>query len=384
MFGPSLTGPVADLRDAYLESAARAEGYVEFGTTDFIEPLDIMLGDLVHRANLTRLGHLVSRYYLKQLLRMRLKIQRAGPTMAGRIKRPIFILGLPRTGTTLLHELLSQHDALRAPTFHESHRYDDPNRWDIISRGLTHAQLAAVDVMAPTFKRVHELRAHGPHECVSIQAYAFRSMQFHVAFRLPHYNQWMMSQCDWQPAYRIHAQYLSQLTRNQERWVLKAPGHMLGLGALIRQYPDAVFIQTHRDPLEVIPSMASLTLSLRRMAARILDREEIGRDVNELWHRGIYGVIEAREADPALDSRFIDIQYQDFLSDPISTLRDIARFADLTWTATHSESARKHIADHPKHRHGRHQYTLEQFGLNKSELSEQYRAYQRAHLPDRS
>lgn len=382
MFGPPLTGRVTDLRDSYLESAARSEGYVDFGPTDFVEALDIMLDDLVHRAHLSRLGHLVTRYYLKQLLRMRLRIQRAGPFVAHQIKRPIFILGLPRTGTTLLHELLSQHNVLRAPTFHESHRYPDRSWRNKIGASLTHAQLLAVDAMAPTFKRVHELRAHGPHECVSIQAYAFRSMQFHVAFRLPLYNQWMMSDFDWQPAYRIHAQYLSQLTAGHERWVLKAPGHMLGLDALVRQYPDAMFIQTHRNPLEVIPSMASLTLSLRGMATRTFDKDEIGRDVNALWHRGIYAVLEARAADPGLDSRFIDIQYQDILNNPIGTLGDIARFADLAWTQDHADKAQQHIIEHPKHRHGRHQYTLEQFGLNASILSEMYRAYQRAHLPD--
>ena len=118
------------------------------------------------------------------------------------------------------------------------------------------------------------------------------------------------------------------------------------------------------------------------MATRTFDRDEIGRDVNALWHRGIYAVLEARAADPGLDSRFIDIQYQDILNNPIGTLGDIARFADLAWTQDHADKAQKHIIEHPKHRHGRHQYTLAQFGLNASILSEMYQAYQRAHLPD--
>lgn len=380
MLGPPLTKDGDSLRDAYLESASRAEGSSDFGATDFIEPLDIMLGDLVRRAQLTAFGHLLTRYYLRQILRMRLKIQRAGAFTESRIKRPIFILGLPRTGTTLLHELLSQHDDLRAPTFHESHHYPNDNWRDPFAKTLTHAQLLVVGKLAPAFKQIHELRAFGPHECVSIQGYALRSMQFHVAFRLPLYNQWMMSNFDWAPAYRMHDQYLSQLTQSGERWILKAPGHMLGLNALIEHYPDALFIQTHRDPLEVIPSMASLTLSLRRMASRDLRPKEIGQDVNELWHKGISTVLGARKADPTINARFFDVHYQDFVNNPVNTLADIAQFTGIGWQPHDAQSVHAYLEANPRHQHGAHIYDLEQFHLERGTLRDMYREYQLTHL----
>ncbi|NKC01632.1 MAG: hypothetical protein GKR90_24455 [Pseudomonadales bacterium] len=380
MFGPPLTKDVDGLRDAYLESASRAEGTNDFGSRDFIEPLDIMLGDLVRRAHLTAFGHLLARYYLKQILRMRLKIQRAAPASESIVQRPIFILGLPRTGTTLLHELLSQHEDLRAPTFHESHHYPNHNWREPFAKALTHAQLFVVDRLAPAFKRIHELRAYGPHECVSIQGYALRSMQFHVAFRLPLYNQWMMSNFDWGPAYRMHSRYLSQLSQSGERWVLKAPGHMLGLDALIEQYPDALFIQTHRNPLEVIPSMASLTLSLRRMASRDLNPREIGHDVNKLWHKGITTVLEKRKTDPAVDAKFIDIHYQELINDPANTLERIARFVKLDWQEPNTQSVQTYLDANPRQRHGKHTYDLEQFDLEADTLTGMYEEYQLAYL----
>ena len=377
MFGPPLTRDVAGLRDAYLESAARAEGHDDFGSRDFLEPFDIMLGDLVRRAELTAFGQLLARYFLKHALRMRLKIQQGGASPAP-LKQPVFILGLPRTGTTILHELLSLHPDLRAPTFHESHHYPHESWRDEPAKALTHVQLFCVDRLAPTFKRVHELKAHGPHECVSIQGYAFRSMHFHVAFRLPLYNQFMMSNFDWGPAYTLHNQYLSQLSKPDDRWVLKAPGHMLGLRELIEQYPDAKFIQTHRNPLEVIPSMASLTQSLRGMASRHINSREIGHDVNRLWHKGISNVLSLRQNNPDIDRRFLDLDFSELTEDPAATLPRIAAFLGLEMTQAYKQDLRDHLAENRRHRHGTHKYSLEQFGLDADKLHPMYEAYNAA------
>lgn len=379
MFGPPLKRDVEGLRDAYLESASRAEGHANFGSLDFLEPFDIMLADLVRRGELTAFGQLLARYFLKHALRMRLKIQKGGAA-ANTLKRPVFILGLPRTGTTILHELLSLHPDLRAPTFHESHHYPHDGWRDEPAKAITHVQLFCVDTLAPTFKRVHELKAHGPHECVSIQGYAFRSMHFHVAFRLPLYNQFMLSDFDWAPAYKLHNQYLSQLSNPGDRWILKAPGHMLGLQGLIEQYPDALFIQTHRNPLEVIPSMASLTQSLRGMASRTINTREIGHDVNRLWHKGISNVLALRQSDTEIDKRFLDLDFSELTSEPAAALPKIAAFLGLEMTEQYKQDLRSHLAENRRHKHGVHKYSLEQFGLDAKDLDPMYEEYNRIYL----
>lgn len=356
--------------------ASQRVGFVDFGPLDFIEPLELMLHDLIHEAHLTRLGHLVAPYYIKQILSMRLRVQKAAhERQAGEISAPIFILGLPRTGSSLLHELLALHPDLRAPTFWASHHWPGGQVRNAFTQTLTRLQVGVVDVLAPDFRRVHALAAMAPHECVSIQGYSLRSMQFHVAFRLPSYNRWMVSACDWAPAYAWHRKYLSLLPDTGQRWVLKAPGHMLGLSALLAQYPDARFIQTHRHPVEVIPSMASLTQSLRGLASDFDQPHEIGQDVNALWRQGIENVMLARAREPSLDARFIDIKYDELVADPDRTMQKITEFTDVRADEIFSQAQARHLAENPKHQHGRHTYTPQQFGLSPDQLELDYADY---------
>lgn len=378
--GPRLIQqPVPELREKFMEVACKSVGHVDFGPLDFIEPLEIMLHDLLHEAKLSPLGHLVTPYYLKQILRMRLRVQKAAETtQANDVRAPIFILGLPRTGSSLLHELLAQHHQLRAPTFWESHHWPSTQTHNLMTQAITRAQLMAVDVFAPTFRQAHALAALGPHECVSIQGYSFRSMQFHVAYRLPNYNRWMREACNWQPAYAWHEKHLSLLPHQNKRWILKAPGHMLGMQALLTQYPDARFIQTHRDPVEVIPSMASLTHSLRGIASTYKDPHEIGNDVHKLWHHGIEQVMLARAMDSGLNEKFIDINYRQLISDPNTALKRIIEFNALAWTPEFDALITNHLTKNPKH--GKHTYTPEQFGLNPAHLNLAYADYTHQYL----
>jgi hypothetical protein len=377
VFGPRLIEqPLSELREKYMAAATHSVGYADFGPLDFVEPFELMLHDLVAESRLSALGHLIAPYYLKQILKMRLRVQRASSQESPvSIDKPIFILGLPRTGSSLLHELLDSHSDLQAPTFWASHHWPATRSKNLLTQSITRAQVAAVDVLAPTFRRTHSLAALKPHECVSIQGYSFRSMQFHVAFRLPSYNRWMVDGCNWAPAYDWHKKYLRFLPDTGRRWILKAPGHMLGLKALITAYPDARFIQTHRNPLEVIPSMASLTQSLRGLASRHLDAQEIGRDVHELWHHGLNNVMLARAADPSLNERFFDIGYRRLIDDPHQSLRDISSFIDLKWTKVFDEKISAHLNKNSKHRHGKHTDSAEQFGLDPAQLNLDYADY---------
>lgn len=383
MFGPALTGgDIPGLVERYLETAARKEGVVNFGTWDFREPFNVLLHDLVHEARLSPRGRLVTPYYLMQLLRMRLRVQHAASQQQpATIQRPIFVLGLPRTGSTLLHTLLSHHPDLRAPTFWESHHWPRGDWRDFVTQRQCDAQLLAVSMLAPDFRRIHELGTLAPHECVSIQALSFRSMQFHAAYRLPNYNRAMSrAGYDWLPAYRWHAQHLGLLQQDQRRWVFKAPAHMLGIGSLMQVYPDALFVQTHRDPATVIPSMASLTASLRRITSNEHNPDEIGADVNNLWLHGITQVMQQRVLNPTLNARFFDVRYDRLMANPANLLQQICRFSGLTWQQAYAETIANTLKQNPAHKHGKHAYSLAQFGLQPEQLAEQYADYNHQYL----
>ncbi len=372
-----------DLRLKHLSRAARASNLYEFGTLDFVEPLDVLLHDLEREAHLTYTGKVLARRFIQRLLRLRLKvISREVPDVA--IHRPIVVLGLPRTGSTLLHEWMATHPQLRAPTFWESHSLPTGSSWDHGSRAVTHLQLAALNVISHNLKHIHALHASGPHECVSLQAPSFRSMEFHAAFRLPNYNRWMMANFDWGPAYDWHKTMLAHLETTDRlgaarRWVLKAPAHMLSLDSLLKTYPDALFIQTHRNPLEVIPSMASLTLTLRRICSRTHDVEEIGEDVLQLWNQGISRVMEARALDPELNKRFIDIHVNDLNEAMESTLIRIAQHLDIEPNEWVPRLLRQR-ANGSKTGHKAHAYSLTQFGLDETRIQRTFTDYAEHYL----
>ena len=189
------------------------------------------------------------------------------------------------------------------------------------------------------------------------------------------YDAWMRADFDWRPAYAWHRRHLALLSGDIIRWVLKAPAHMLGIDALHKTYPDARFIALHRNPLEVIPSMASLTLTLRRLTSRKHDLTEIGHDVDALWRKGLNTFMRARDAEPGLADRILDVPYLDLVRAPQDALRRICAFIGVPWQDEFSAAVTRHLEANPKDRHGAHRYTLEQFGLEPGALREAYNPY---------
>lgn len=366
--------------DALLENASHATGLTDFGEENFTVPLNLLVEDYNAASHLNPLGRFAARFYLHRLLCCRLELThnlQITELQAEPVDSPVFILGLPRTGSTLLHELLACHPLLRAPTLWESTYLPRKTGWDSIRVWLTSSQLFFINAIAPGFRQVHPLGATRPHECVTIQAQTMRSMQFHAAHRVPGYHQWLETDCDWQPAYHWHRQYLNWLAHGEpkRRWILKAPGHLLGLAALNEIYPDARFIQLHRHPEEVLPSMASLFLHLREPFAREVSHKEIGQDVTHQWQRGLDETLQLRASDPELDGRFMDVYYLDLVSDPMTQVEKILGFAQLPETPGASLAMQTYLQKHPQHKHGKHQYSLDMFGLESNAVSEAFSTY---------
>ncbi|MBO6557694.1 MAG: sulfotransferase [Pseudomonadales bacterium] len=367
-------------REKILSAARFTTGLDDFGTDDFIEPLDLLIEDYHTSAKLNRKGVWGSWIYLHRMLSNRLRLNHylaTTPAEAQVIQKPIFILGLPRTGSTMLHELLASHPDLRAPSFWEASFVPGYSLGDKGRQWITSAQIGIVDLLAPGFRSVHNLGTHLPHECITMQALSLRTMQFHAAHNIQKYHQWLET-CDWEPAYIYHQKYLKWLQfgdLESRRWVLKAPGHLLSLANLMQRYPDARIIHLHRNPLEVIPSMGSLFLHLRRPFTREVNLNEIGKDVSRQWHKGLADSLAWRQTHPENDSQFLDLDYRELITDPVASAEKILAFAEVSIDNDVRQRLNNYIANNPKGKHGTHRYSLNQFGLDGLELADLFSEY---------
>jgi hypothetical protein len=287
---------------------------------------------------------------------------------------------LPRTGSTLLHHLLARDPGSRVPQAWEvmapspppeRARYaTDPRIREAATR------LAWMDLLAPQFRSIHPLGAQNALECIAILAHTFMSSRFHTMYRVPTYQAWLEQQ-DLRPAYAYHRAFLQHLQWRgpSGRWVLKAPGHLYGLEAIFATYPDAIVVQTHRDPVGVLASVASLTAALHGAFSDHVDRAEIGAEVSRRWATGLERAMQFRQSTHPAARRIIDVQYDALVADPLGVIRGIYRRFELPLTPEAERRMRAHLADHPRARHGVHRYTLAAFGLDRDDITHRFAAY---------
>jgi len=367
-----------------LASARRAADGRPFDDTAFLEGLRRLLDALRTEARLNLLGRFAARQAIVGNLSNRLQIERdrrQHPEIAAQnISRPLVITGMPRSGSTLLHRLLTQDPANRVPRTWEMLMPSPPPERAAYERdariAIADRQIRWFRRLAPEFAKVHHVDARLPEECVVILAHSFLSSQFCSMFRVPSYQAWLRTQ-DLVPAYRLHRQFLQHLQWRcrGDRWVLKAPAHLAALAELCAVYPDVRVIVTHRDPLEVLASEASLHAMLRSPFTERIDAAEIGREVTELTADEIRRATRARDEGCAPVAQFLDIRYRDLVADPIGTVQRAYAHFDMPFTAAAEAGMRGYLAEAPKDKYGVHRYSLAEFGLDADEERERYRAY---------
>ena len=378
--------PLVRLDAASLIQAARQKtGLAHFGDEHFREPLRLLTESFERDARLTFLGRMIARADLLRLLEYRLQVEAvhtAHPEITtAPIVRPLFVLGLPRTGTSILHELLAQDPASRLPMSWESMYPAPPPERATFDTDPRIAQvdkhLAGVDRLIPDFKSIHPMGARLPQECVALTAYDFASLQFHTTNRLPSYQAWL-DDADLTWVYQQHRRWLQYLQWKvqADRWVLKSPGHLWGLDALLAVYPDARIVQTHRDPLKVIASLVSLICTLRSMASDDIDPHEIGTDWTVRLARGLEHSIDVRDRVRLPASQVFDVQLPEFLRDEIGTVRRIYAHFEMTLSADAEDRMRRFLAANQADKHGRHTYRLGLGGLDEATERRRYARYQ--------
>lgn len=368
-----------------LARASRSAGLSDFGDDTFREPLRLLLDSFEGEAHLTTLGRVIARTDMVRLLENRLHIvdtlkRHPEITTAG-LERPIFIIGLPRTGTSILHELMAQDPANRVPMSWEVQTvWPPPERatYDIDPRiAAVDKHFDGVDRIISGFKQMHPMGALLPQECVALMAHDFATMIYHTTHNVPRYQTWL-EQTDMRWVYASHRRQLQYLQWHcpAERWVLKSPGHLWWFAAMLAIYPDARIIQTHRDPLKVIASLTSLVTYLRSMASDDVDPAAIGADWTARLAHGLQNSMTVRDRAQLDAGRVFDLQFNQFVGNEIPMIRRIYDHFDLDFTAEAESRMQRFLAANPADKHGRHRYTLADAGLDAATERRRYTAYQ--------
>jgi sulfotransferase family protein len=361
-------------------SATKITGLADFGADDYRDGLAVLLESCARDAGLTELGTKVHRAFVRGALVARL-LSEAGwaryPEHAGvPIERPIFVTGLPRTGTTALHRLLTADPAHQGLELWLTEVPQPRPARDTWEQDPSFCRIQAAyerhHVAHPEFMGVHYMAADQVEECWQLLRQSMRSVSYECLAHLPGYSAWLAGQ-DWTSAYRRHRRNLQLigLPDRDRRWVLKNPSHLFALDALLRVYPDALVIQTHRDPRAAIASVCSLAAQASAGWSPAFTGEVIGRDQLELWARGLERfTAERARHDPA---QFFDVDYSEFTADPGRTLKAVyAHFGlELTGPARAAMRAlRAHSA--PAAVGPAHRYALSDFGLTGDQVDERF------------
>ncbi len=372
--------------DDLLSRARRSTGLDDFGWDTFgshaREGLDVLVTSLTQEAELNFIGTMAAQRRVLTLLETRLRLldhRRRHPGVSEQqIERPIFVIGLPRTGTTVLYGLLASDPALRSPVSWEVARPFPPptetTRWDDPRIAMTDKEFDQFRKVAPGIDRIHPLGAMLPQECLAMHAPEFASYEFPTTFPVPSYWDWLRAQ-DMTPAYRFQHAFLQHLQSGYggEHWILKTPGHLMWLDTLLAVFPDALVVQTHRDPTKVLASVSSLMYALRSSVSDNVDPHQVGREQLEHWTWGLQRTLAARESLP--DDRIVDVRFAETLNDPVGTVQRIREHFGLPSGPAVEQGVRDYLAANPRTKHGVHSYTLEDFGLDEATTRAAFGAY---------
>jgi len=373
---------------ALLAAAEAATGLADWGGETYFEAsfrklFGAMAESLVKEARLHDEGLRGARLRLQAMAEARLQFiqdRKSWPAIDQEaITKPIVILGLPRAGSTFLHSLMAQDPANRHPRTWEmllpspppcdSHAQDDPR--------IERAQyiLRAMGLERPEVTALHPFGARQPEECHLLMELMGLGDNLPALWRMPGFNQ-VRATIDLRQGYRLHRMALQNLQYRHrgERWVLKNPGHVFHLEHLLAVYPDAQLVQTHRDPVKVIPSVTALIVAMRRAnSAEPISGQRIALGNLKAFAAGLDKAIEFRR-DPDVEQHFHDVHFRRLIADPIGCVREIYRRFDLTLTPEAAERMDRWVASQNGHA-VKAQYTLAQYGLDAAQVDRHFHHY---------
>jgi hypothetical protein len=356
-----------NLRDRSFEPALRA----------FLEAVE-------GEAALSVFGRVSLRWDVQRLLGGVLRLERAEDEnpqiLAAPVKEPIFITGLPRSGTTFLQTLLAQDPGNSTPLSWQTMQPYPDGRDRVRDRRVQRAEweLRAFRRISPEVEGLHPLAADTPQECTEITAHVFQSLRFDTTYWIPSYLAWLEKRGH-SAAFAFHKRFLQHLQAQaggSRNWVLKCPDHVFTLDAIREVYPDARFVFVHRHPAAVLASVAKLTEALRAPFTRRLDKPAIGAEVSERWRLGSEKILEADAALPF--GRVLHLHYDEVTRQPLAALEKLYRHFERPFDEAARSRIAGFVARRPRGGYEVNRYEPAEFGLDDGMIADRFAPYIRA------
>ena len=365
-----------------IAAASAQTGLTGIGDPAALDGLQRLLDCYAEEARFTEHGSQMAHGDLVTFMAIRMRIEgwlKDHPELLDApIEKPLFVFGLPRTGTTLAINLLASDPARRSFLRWEAYEPTPPAQPYELHAGPRYEAMEAKSAMAleymPHIAAIHFEHADSPTECQFLMTPSFCSQVYESQADIPSYRQWFLHEADYLPAFRFHKRMLQVLQHHAGgRWTLKNPWHPLYLDALHTVYPDAQFVMTHRDPAEVVGSICSLIKHVRAIYSDSVDLKGIGETFMDTFQIMIDRA-DAFKAKHGVDA-IHDIQYAEVMRDPIGTVRGIYARFDEPLTPEADAAMQAYLADNQKGKHGKHSYDLAEYGLTRDGVHERFKSY---------
>ncbi len=368
--------------DALESDAQKETGLHDFGDGSHREGLERLLTSLNEEADLNEAGEVMLRIRLGSLLSSRLRVEetyRAHPSIDDeQVEGPVFVVGLPRTGTTALSQLVAADPQFRSLRLWESSSPCPPpeSATEHTDPRIAEAEagLAMMNEMFPLMQTMHHEEATSATECQDLLGMSFRTVHFDGFGRVPSYMEWV-TDCDMRGTYRYHRRVLRLLQWHcpPRLWHLKTPVHMFSLDALLEAYPDAKFLWSHRDPAKVLGSVCSLIQYVRSWASDRDDAAELGAEQLNRWWEAVSRGMDFRAR--VGDDRFADLSFADLQVDPVGAIRTAYEQIGIEFPAASRDAVSSWAQSHEPGAHGTHAYDLADFGLDADQVRERFAPY---------
>lgn len=391
LFGQAVGDPskIVSLELQELTETARATtGLDDFGENrwpGWTEAYGRQVRAIDAESQLHLLGRILTRSEVLRVLQTRLRLQAAWTTDPGfeaeRVREPVFVVGPPRTGTTILFELLALDPKLRAPIAYEA-LYPLTSMGSVERRlDLSQSEQELWADIHPPFMMMHELASNLPCECVHFLMYDFSGPYWSMIYDAPSFTAWQLEHLDGvERVYRLHRRMLQTFQHEApapiaSNWLLKSPFHVATLPALFAEYPDARVIHTHRDPRKFLASLVSILSALRFMRSDDVDVPALAAAMEPTYQMFLEGAIAALENGMIPKEQIVHSHFLDLMQDPVKGLRAIYEGLGLEWPTGHDENITRYLRDKPKGKHGMHTYSLADVGLHEDSVRKSFHNY---------
>lgn len=391
LFGEAVGDPrhVVGLDAAELLALARATtGVEDVGEAEWpgwTETYQRLLSSIDAESRLHMLGRVLTRSEVLRVLQTWLRLQeawRATPALTAQpVDAPLFVVGPPRTGTTIALELLALDPQLRAPIAYEA-------LYPLTSMGSTERRLTLSESeqelwadIHPEFLTMHELASNLPCECVHFLMYDFSGPYWGMIYDTPSFTGWQLDHLETLGrVYKLHRRMLQTFAHEApdpgpRRWLLKSPFHVSTLPVLFAEYPDARVIHTHRDPRKFLASLVSILSAVRFMRSDHVDVRMLASAMQATYQLFLDGAIAQRVDGTIPDDQIVDLHFVDLMRDPVESLCNTYERLGLAWPTGHDRVIRRYLEEKPKGKHGTHAYSLTDVGLDDQSVRETFKNY---------